>query len=206
MRLYRYGFRDPLAELIRELLSAGDTFVDGGANIGLFTLVAAEAVGAAGRVIACEPSPETAEMLRSNVSLNGFVWVSVHEAALAERPGREAFWSFEPGAGLSSFAPEAVEGAQRREVDVTTLDELVAGAPVRLVKLDLEGAELRALRGARRTLAHVRPDLLLEIEAPHLARQGGTVEALYALLDSAGYSVAEVSSPNVLFKPAERLG
>jgi hypothetical protein len=104
-RLFAYGFCEPAARAMRALLRPGDVMIDAGANIGLFTVLAAARVGPHGRVIACEPSPATMELLRDNVLRNGFDWVDLREVALAEQPGRLELQVFEAGSGFSSFAP-----------------------------------------------------------------------------------------------------
>src|SRR5215471_19195745 len=81
--LYRYGHRDADINIVARLLEPGDVFVDGGAHVGLFTLVAARRVGPGGRVIAFEPSPANRQRLLDNVALNGFTQVDVRPEALA---------------------------------------------------------------------------------------------------------------------------
>jgi FkbM family methyltransferase len=188
LRLYRYGFNDPLADLLRARLRPGDTFVDGGANIGLFTLVGAAIVGPTGRVLACEPAPETMRRLRSNVTLNRFDWVTLKPVALGAERGRAAFWSFGAGAGLSALAPAETAGAVAHDVEIATLDDLGAElTSVRLVKLDIEGAEVSALRGARAFIERFRPEFVVEVEPAHLERNGSSVAELRTLFDDAGY-------------------
>jgi FkbM family methyltransferase len=222
-RLYRYGFCEPEADILRRLLRPGDVFVDGGANVGLFTLTAAATVGPGGRVLAVEPANETMALLRANVELNGFGWVELHEVGLAERSGKETLYTFGPGAGVSSFAP-AAEGTAE-EIPTATLDEIAKDHidRVRLVKLDIEGAELRALRGSSGLMEASRPFFMLEIEPDHLARQAASVadiEELFAGLDYRGFRMGRDGSapfispvedgwdggngtPNVLVVPSE---
>jgi len=221
-RLFGYGFCEPAARVMQSLLGPGDAMIDGGANIGLFTLVAAARVGPEGQVIACEPSPTTMALLRANVDRNGFDWVRLHEVALAEAPDRLRLQVFAPGSGFSSFAPADTTTSAHVDVEVTTLDDLAADLmeEVRLVKLDVEGAELRALRGARLLLEEVRPDFIVELEPEHLARQGGSVAEVQALFDDAayvGYSIVggrlerllgrwqrPAGDPNIVVRPRER--
>ena len=105
LELYRYGDRaDPDLDLLRCLLRPGDVCVDGGANVGLFTLVAAAKVGPTGKVVAFEPSPKTHMALRANVELNGFSWVERREEALDDCAGERDLIAFDAaGSGLSSF-------------------------------------------------------------------------------------------------------
>ena len=84
LRLYRYPYTEPEIELVRAILRPGDVFVDGGANIGLFSLVAASRVGPAGRVLAFEPASSTRAQLSRNVTLNRFDWIDVRPEALGE--------------------------------------------------------------------------------------------------------------------------
>jgi FkbM family methyltransferase len=223
-RIFAYGFCEPAAQAMRALLHPGDAMIDAGANIGLFTVLAAACVGPGGRVIACEPSKSTMDLLRQNVDRNGFEWVELREVALAERPGRLEMQVFEPGSGFSSFAPADSSRARTVEVEVTTLDQ-VAGELLdrtRVVKLDVEGAELRALQGASALFDRARPDFIVEVEPEHLARQGSSPADVQALFDDAGYVAYEIAErgllpirgswerpagdPNIVVRPREREG
>jgi FkbM family methyltransferase len=221
-RLFGYGFCEPAARVMRSLLKPGDVVIDGGANIGLFTLIAAASVGREGRVIACEPSSSTMRLLRGNVDRNGFDWVELREIALASAPGQLRMRVFTPGSGFSSFAPADTTGGVEVEVEVATLDEVASDVleRLRLVKLDVEGAELRALRGASEVLGRARPDFIVELEPEHLERQGGSIAEVQALFDDAGYVGYEICAgelrrlprvwqrpagdPNIVVRPRER--
>jgi FkbM family methyltransferase len=190
--LYRYGHRDADIRIVSRLLAPGDIFVDGGAHVGLFTLVAARCVGPSGRVIAFEPAGEVREKLIQNVKLNGFEQVTVKPLALSSEPGRASFRVFElVGSGLNHLGPAAEEGGRVESVEVTTLDASIGLADrsrVTVMKLDLEGAEYSALLGGEALLAEAHPELVLEVEQSYLARMGSSVEAVEALLQKHGYS------------------
>ncbi len=221
-RLYAYGFCEPAAAAMLSLLRPGDVVIDGGANIGLFTLMAAGRVGGDGHVVACEPSPTTMALLRENVAFNGYGWVDLREVALAERPGRLQMRVFGAGSGHSSFAPEDSASGSEVEVEVATLDEVAGDLLDRtsLVKLDVEGAELLALKGAPRLLERARPDFIVELEPEHLERQGGSIAAVQSLFEDAGYRGYAIRAgaleplsgawrrpegdPNMVVRPRER--
>jgi FkbM family methyltransferase len=221
-RLFGYGFCEPAAAFMQSLLKPGDVVIDGGANIGLFTLIAATMVGHGGRVISCEPSPTTMALLRGNVDRNGLDWVELREVALASAPGRLRLRVFAPGSGFSSFAPADTISGVEVEVDVATLDEVASEVleRLKLVKLDVEGAELRALRGAAEVLHHARPDFILELEPEHLQRQGGSIAEVQELFEDAGYVgylicggklqrmprawQRPADDPNIVVRPGER--
>jgi FkbM family methyltransferase len=192
LELYRYGRRDPDIELLGRLLSPGDVFVDGGANVGLFTLVAAQRVGPSGKVLAFEPGRAVRLQLMENVVLNGFSHVEVVPFALAAAAGEASFRAFElGGAGLNHLGPTEGEGGSVETVKLAALDEVLLPsdrARLTVVKLDLEGAEHSALLGASATLRQARPDILIEIEAPHLERMASSVSQVSALLRQHGYT------------------
>lgn len=194
--LYRYGHHEPDIELCSRLLSPGDIFVDGGANVGLYTLVAAERVGPTGKVIAFEPGRDVRLSLLENVVLNKLGQVQVLPFALSSQQGEASFRVFGiGGAGLNHLAPGDGEAGDLETVLLTTLDTVVVGDDRRrlaLIKLDLEGAEHAALLGARALLRDRRPDLILEIEPSHLARMGSTAGDVSTLLRELGYSFFKV--------------
>lgn len=221
--LYRYGSCSAEVRLLPKLLRPGDVFVDGGANIGLFALIGSVAVGPAGRVLACEPAPGTMALLKANADENDLNALELHEVALSDRPGRARFTVFEAGSGLASFAPDDVEGRQV-DVVVTTLDALTTNLDgrVALVKLDIEGAEAKALRGASALVARDAPAFLIELEPEHLSRQGSSIADVRAALEPHGYEAYAITpaaqltrltadwrpfdarSPNLLLAPPSR--
>jgi len=208
LHLYRYGHRDPDVELVGRLLGPGDLFVDGGANVGLFTLVAAERVGETGKVVAFEPGRLVRLRLLENVVLNRFEQVVVMPFALASESGEASFREFDvAGAGLNHLAPAADEEGHIDTVSLTTLDATLTPrdlARLRLVKLDLEGAEYAALLGASRVLRDARPDILIEIEPAHLQRMGSTADAVVALLRERDYRLYKPGSDDagqVMLRP-----
>jgi FkbM family methyltransferase len=198
--LFRYGLHGAELDLIERILGAGDTFVDGGANVGTFTLVGARKVGPLGRVLAFEPGAKIAATLRANARLNELPWLEIHTCALGNFVGEQTFVEFGgDGAGLSSFAPAAIgKESFSGTVEVTTLDRVLGSDEVAFVKLDLEGSEARALAGAEGVLANARPDLLIEVEPDHLARQGSSPGEIDAILISRGYTIFELIQDSTL--------
>ena len=163
-----------------------------GANIGFFSMLAATLVGPSGRVVSIEPGAGALALLAASAARNGFRQIEIWPVATAET--RQVVGL----AGLSSHGTlverDAVTPGSRMGSIVVALpiDELLAEEPrVDVIKLDVEGAEGRALRGARRTLEKHRPILVLEFSPPALANVSKiTGEALIELLRDAGYEVA----------------
>jgi FkbM family methyltransferase len=152
---------------LRECLRPGDAVLDIGANIGVFSLLAAGLVGAHGRVIAVEPLARNRALLARSAQANGYAQVEIIAAAAADRAG---LLELRTHPSTSNSAVPAAAGERLREaqgcsvtVPAVVLDEAL-GALERLdlVKIDVTGLEPRALRGLERNLARFRPILLSE--------------------------------------------
>lgn len=166
-----------LAPVIEAFLGRGSTFVDVGANVGVYTGWASRCVGDGGRVIAFEPVPATRAHLEYVVSLNSLDNVRVVPKALGDGPGTVTLWVVPNASGLSSaVAPADGSSARPVEVPMSTLDDELStagGSSPALVKIDVEGYEMAVLRGAVRTLgADDGPAVLFETSGDHLARAG----------------------------------
>jgi FkbM family methyltransferase len=178
--------------LLRAILRPGATFVDVGANWGYFTLLAAHLVGDTGRVLALEPDPRMHRLLATNVAENGLRQVTALAAAASDRTERRTLSGFDASGenwGVSSLVA-AGEGPRfevetRRMDDVT--DELGVDA-IDLLKMDIEGAEVMALRGMARGLAAGRYRRVLVELHPSLHPRGAALAADVAeLFARAGY-------------------
>jgi FkbM family methyltransferase len=147
----------------------GDTVIDVGGHVGAFACLAARRVGPKGRVISCEPAPDNAALLRENLSRNGFAWAKVREAAVGDKPGRiDLFVADQASDNPAANTIFPTAGRKAVSVAMTTLDSLAAEEALTVIdhlKLDIEGAELQALRGGekaleitRRIVMEVHPD------------------------------------------------
>jgi FkbM family methyltransferase len=169
--------------VVSRLVRAADLIVDAGANIGWYTMVSAS-LGA--RVIACEPLPANAALLRVNVEANGFgPNVEVHECALGRAAGVATLALSTDNQGDH----RVMVGPTKRtsvSVQVSTLDALLAGRRPTLIKIDTQGSEVAILEGGRSAWAptDVLPPVTLVLEFwPYgLAQCGANVERLLDLL------------------------
>jgi FkbM family methyltransferase len=136
-----------VVRLLEATLRPGGTFVDVGANVGFHSVVAARLVGPSGRVVALEPEPQSAAILRANLWRHSVPNALVHAVAASDRPGRVRL-APDPE-GRSGSALSASGGI---EADAARLDDLLDGATVDVLKVDVEGAEPLVLRGAEDTI------------------------------------------------------
>lgn len=178
--------------MIEQLLQPGDTFVDVGANIGYFTLLAAQIVGSDGHVYAVEPNDLNVKLLESSIRVNGFENVSVMQVAAAERIETMLLHST-IGNGTTSAMREH-ELFSGTTIPGIPLDFLLSGRkkPVVLIKLDVEGFEYRALRGTEKVLQEDRPHIVFEFSAAGI--DGISGEDFLRWLAERGYSFSNLSS------------
>jgi FkbM family methyltransferase len=178
-----------IVDIMRRTLLPGDLFVDAGANIGVLTVLGSKLVGPAGRVIAVEMMPDTAAILRAHIADNQCENVSVVEAALSNLSGRTVRATVPPGKfGQASIVVD--QPGTTIDVRTITLAEVIGDVSnVKLLKLDLEGAELDALKGLG--------DALEKIEAIIFEDRGLGAEASQ-WLEAHGFSVRHIDSVNAL--------
>lgn len=196
---------------IASFLSSGMTFIDGGANEGLFTLLAAPLVGPTGTVVAIEPSPRELRRLRYNVKTNRFRNVKIVPSALGEQVGDKVLRVAAPEHSgqntLGKFSYPTVHQSSKHRVKIEPLDDLVSRLQlnrVDLLKLDVEGSELKALQGAARTIEIHRPVILLEAFDAALKHQGSSLTDVLKLLKAKRYEILVFSSETGLPVPRRR--
>lgn len=191
------GIYEPnVIRALQRHLRAGDTCFDVGSHVGYLTILMAHLVGPQGCVAAFEPVPETFETLRENVRLNSLENVRLECTAVGEQEGTMALFcdsaqelSWTPSVAAYS-APSG--DLKKISVPVRSLDGYThtSGLRPNLVKIDVEGAELAVLRGARRTLWEARPVVLVEIHDLGSVHRADVMH----FLDSCNYAVEEMDT------------
>lgn len=166
-------FENAELQTCQRAASVGSTAVDVGANVGIFTLTMAAAVGPTGLILAVEPLLSNARRLQSHASRNNFSNVNVANVAAGSKKGSALIDGRADPAFASAHAVEAAATATGGEVRVAmvTLDDLWRenGRPlVSFVKVDVEGTEPDVLAGASEMLATCRPKVLVEAPTPEL--------------------------------------
>lgn len=175
---------------IKRYLRPGDTFLDVGANIGVYTLLAANIVSPSGVVHAFEPGTLALSHLRENIAINRLENVRVHELALSDRQG-EAKLAFGGDDCVASLVPESddASSSDAKTIKCATLDGCLPDRHIAMAKLDIEGAEPMALRGAVQHLARGNPPVL-QIEMDGYSKKYGVqTHEFIAWLAEHGYNV-----------------
>src|SRR6267142_1547465 len=165
-----------ISKTFTRLLKKGDVVLDVGANVGYFTLLAADAVGPKGLVHAVECSPATAAILENNVRSNGLENVQIHQVAAAAERGTLNLNV--TAIGLSWLIPHAnwptptQERGTTLSVPAVPLDEIIQ-SPVHVVKIDAEGVDLEVLKGMKRILSENEGIFVIVEWAPPLHAEAG---------------------------------
>jgi FkbM family methyltransferase len=189
-----HGLEPSVTRLAATILRQGDVALDVGANVGFLTRNFASLVRTRGRVFAFEPDPATFECLAFNTRRLSQVQLS--RAAISDRNGSTTLY-LHPTSGMSNSLVNAWENARPIEVQTSTLDAWVAAnrpGDIRLIKIDVEGAEAHVLRGMRETLSTM-DDLRIIMEFCPKNLGGRQVEEeIFALLQGLGYGL-EIITP-----------
>ena len=168
------GYEKETMEYCKRALKPGMTFVDVGANIGLFTLVAARAVGPEGHVYAFEPDSGNADLLEKNVRQNGYDNVKIIRKAVSDCSGSCTLFQsgFNPGDHRTYNVSKSRKAVL---IESISLDEYFKfGTQIDMIKIDIEGSEESALKGMQRIL-NDNPHLQMIIECwPSELRAAGT--------------------------------
>jgi FkbM family methyltransferase len=171
----RRTWEQPIIQRLAGALQPGDVFVDLGAYVGPFTLLASRLVGPAGNVVAFEPDPATRELLERNLATNGMANVTVVPYAVGESAGTVRFVASGDSAGRIGAEGDV-------EVRQVALDQFCAEHGIRptVMKVDIEGGEAAALGGS--SVARSVRELVVEIHEPQLRERGVDPDAFLASL------------------------
>lgn len=178
--------------LFRSLLHPGMTIVDIGANVGYYTLIAAELVANEGKVYAFEPDPTNYELLNRNVELNGYQNVETVQRAVSDSSGTVTLYIDKTNFGNRSMGKSnIVDDGGEVEVVTVSLDDFfeskMGGCRVDVLKIDAQGAEGLIFNGARNTLRRHSPKIFMEFEPDMLRNLGTDPIALLQQFASLGY-------------------
>lgn len=193
--VYKTHFEAASVDRLRPWIKAGTIVIDVGANIGFFTIRFARWVGSDGRIIAIEPEAENLRLLRSELIKCGLNSnVEVLEGVAAETPGTLLL-------KLNPHHPADHRiGATGIPVRAWTIDEVLSerGWPsISLIKIDVQGSEVRVLRGARETLKRYHPALFIEVDDRALLEAGYSADILFDEIEALGYRIYDPTRTGV---------
>jgi len=193
IRVGNFASAEPEYAKLSDWVAQGDWTIDIGANVGHYTARLSQLVGRSGRVLAFEPVPHTFELLVANIAALGAANVSLFNVAVSAEAKTVGMSipQFDTGLANNYEAEITTQGGQF-DVLAIALDSLHLPHRVRLIKIDVEGHELQALRGMQELLRRDHPRLIVE----------GTSESVFEFLQALNYKFDAIpQSPNrVYFK------
>lgn len=192
-RLIYDGFEKEETDYLFKILKKGDIFIDIGANIGLFSLLASKIVENEGKVLCFEPAPLTFTKLVENININNFKNIEARNIGLSEKNGELTFYVSNNGYDAwNSFAPSKDDKLESTiQVRVSTLDfELkdIDKSKIKLVKIDVEGWEKFVLLGGRDFLIEYSPEVMIEFTEENTFNAGYSVYDIYDIMTNFGYT------------------
>lgn len=197
------GFHEPeLVRVAKRVLRSGDTVYDVGAHVGYTCVLFASLVGSAGSVQAFELLPSTAAILRKTHELNQLTNCTVHEVGLSDSDRRSRISINERCMGTSEFARGPDFNGEIDNCRIYRLDSyrrLTPLPPPTLIKIDVEGAEVRTLQGAQQTIRESGPLMIVEFHTAELLFQG------LEWLANAGYEVRLPNGEQLTIRGAKNL-
>lgn len=176
-----------VTQLMKLHLQPDMVVVDVGANIGYYTLLAASKVGYSGKVIAFEPGIQNCNLIKMSLAANNFRNVVVHSCAVADLDGEVGFNMDDSNGSINHRNP----AESTYQVQAVQLDSFLEAEPrIDLIKLDIEGAEGRAVKGMQSLLQQHRPIIFTEFSPKALEKNSGvTPEQYLNILFGLGYEL-----------------
>ncbi|MEV4925534.1 FkbM family methyltransferase [Streptomyces roseoverticillatus] len=199
--IYMFGAWEPhMTRWLSRQLRPGDTFIDVGANIGYFSLLASRLVGTGGRVVAIEASPTFHRSVLANSRRNACCNVRAVNVAVSDaRRSLRFTLASSRNMGANSIVPYDGPAESCFEAQALPLTEVLTTSEVaeaRVIKVDVEGAEGSVVRGMAPLLDQLRPDaeVTVEVSPERMARLGDSIEELLATMRDHGFHA--YSQPN----------
>ncbi|MEU8780848.1 FkbM family methyltransferase [Streptomyces sp. NPDC048637] len=199
--VYLFGVWEPhMTHWLQRRLRPGDTYIDVGANVGYFSLLAAQLVGEEGRVVAVEASPTFHRGILRHVGINGLTNVrAVHTAVSDERKTVTLILASSSNMGAASIVPYGGPAEAAMEVEAAPLPEILDPeeiASARVIKIDVEGAEGSVIRGLAPLLDKLRPDaeITVEVTPDRMEKLGDSADELLAIMRDHGFHVYRLAN------------
>lgn len=202
------GLHDPFEiEQFRKDIQPGMTVIDIGANIGYYTVIAAYHVGTQGQVLSFEPEQNNFDLLQKNIKANNFTWAKAYKTALSDTSGSRSLFLADSHTGIYSFANNR-NSKHHIQVITNTLDNYLEKEKVNkvdIIKMDIEGGEMLAIDGMKKTITN-NPRLILFVEfyPQAIERLGRKPIELLEKINALGLSLSFMNEDKKVLTPLLR--
>lgn len=202
-KLIYSGFEELETKFVSRTLKKGDIFIDAGANIGLFSLIASREVGSTGLVIAFEPSPVTFNRLLENIDLNQLTNLDARNVGLSDKEEKLSFHTSQNGYDAwNSFAPSEDDKLDTvLQIHVSKLDfqlKNIDKSKIKLLKIDVEGWEKFVLMGGENFFKEFAPIVMVEFTESNTLNAGYSVLEIYDIMCGWGYNWYEIHKTQLI--------
>lgn len=184
-----------IGSILKKELKGGDTFIDVGANIGYFSLLASELIKQTGSVIAFEPIPKIVDQFKDSIKFNNIKNIFVRNIAIGDQKSLQKLSTGSGGIGGSSLVKQNKSGTQEKVI-VSTLDEELFNIDhIEMIKIDVEGYEYEVLLGAKNVLIKHMPKIILEF-SPNIYKERSPqmAKSILLLLKEVGYLIYDIEN------------
>ena len=195
------SYEPAIAGLISSQLNAGSTVMDIGANVGIHTITMAKTVGPTGKVYAFEPIGFLRKKIEENLWLNNLHNVHIMPVALSNEAGSQQIYFDENDSNLGTASLGKKTAHTNLEIDIKVGDEVASQLDMDrldLIKIDVEGFELKVLKGMEKTISALRPRIIFEFDVNYIKRveeDGMDVkQEIFQYFDSKGYRLFEIAN------------
>lgn len=172
--------------IVKKMVKKGDYVIDIGANIGYYTLIMAKLVGETGKVFAFEPDPNNFELLKKNVEYNGYKNVVLFNQAVSNENGTLKLYYTQNGSISRTF--DAGDGRRSMDIQAVRLDDVIK-EKVDFIKIDIEGFEIMAMKGAYNILNTYHPTVISEFTPRDIAKLGFKAKDYLRMYELLGYDI-----------------
>lgn len=188
-------FEPSLVSLVRKYLSKNDNFLDLGSNIGYFSLIASNIVKENGTVYAFEPMPPTIERLKANIALNKINNIQIIKKAASNKSGIVRFKT--PSDKIRNSGRSSMRTIEENfielDVEMVAIDSMLDDIKkIRLIKMDIEGAEALALEGMAGLISRDRPVIIMELSDLFLKQMNSSSLAVLNILTNHSYKMFRI--------------
>lgn len=193
------AYEPPTSDIFFKIIKPGDTVIDIGANVGYFSLLSAKLTGEKGKVYALEPILSVRENLISNILLNDYNNIRVIPKAASATAARLTIYEGPEGhKGVSSLRPLST-ASRELTIEAIALDDLIEEmGTVNFIKIDVEGAEMRALLGMKKIINKDHPSFIIEFTDSYLKSFGDSASQMAEWLNTHGYQLYRIEEEGLL--------
>lgn len=193
---------------IKKTLKPNNTFIDIGANIGSYSLIASKGVGKNGKVICFEAIKKTFNKLTKNINDNGLINIEVYNNAIYNNNQiLTLFVANNSNLGMSSIHQHDSQSGTKESCEAVTLDSFIKSNSIEaidLIKIDVEGAELYALEGMKECIQKFKPSIFIELSNNVLKNTEINKQQIIDLLINQGYKMFGINEKGELISPEKQ--